>query len=280
MRGIRLILVLSVLAVPLVLPGHAGSPVDPVLRQYIDRPGFNWTYKRTANFNLYFQADSEARRHIGILKKNVEADRAHVIHLLGASGYETPISAFFLKSGAQMKELVGVEVDGRSRPAQHAVFSVVTPLRLHLKHELCHEIASNLWGNAEPWIEEGLAVYADEGAPDSKAEPNTIRYDAWTLLSAGSLIRFEDLIRPEWNSTMYSPDVTYTELGGFVKFLYDRFGVERVKQIWQGGSRSIPAVVGMSLADLEREWRESLVTQFPAPPTRHYRAGDVGFQIQ
>jgi hypothetical protein len=280
MRGFRLILVLSFLAVPLELPGRPGEPSDPVLRQYVDHPGFNWTYKETKHFHLYFQADSDARRRVGVLRKNVEADRDHVIHLLGATGYDPPISAFFLKSGAQMKELVGVEVDGRSRPAQHAVFSVVTPARLHLKHELCHEMATNLWGAAEPWIEEGLAVYADEGAPYSSAEPDTIRYDAWTLLSNNSLIPFEKLIRADWNSTMYSPDVTYTELGGFVKFLYDRFGVDRVKQIWQRGSESIPAVTGMSLADLEREWRESLVTQFPAPPTRHYRAGDVGFQIQ
>jgi hypothetical protein len=280
MRGFRFILVLSILAAPLALPDRAGNAMDPVLRQYVDHEGFNWTYKQTAHFRLYFQADSEARRHVGALKRNVEADREHVIRLLGATGYDPPISAFFLKSGAQMKELVGVDVDGRSRPAQHAVFSVVTPARLHLKHELCHEIATNLWGAAEPWIEEGLAVYADEGAPVSNAEPDTIRYDAWTLLSADSLIPFENLIRPDWNSTMYSPDVTYTELGGFVMFLHDRFGVDRLKQIWQGGSQSIPAVAGMSLADLEREWRESLVTQFPAPPTRHYRAGDVGFQIQ
>jgi hypothetical protein len=266
------ILALSMLAAPLALPNRAGDSVDGVLRQYVDHTGFNWTFRQTPHFHLYFQSASEARRHVGVLKKNVEADRAHVIQLLAAAGYEPPISAFFLKSGAQMKELVGVDVDGRSRPVQHAVFSVVTPARLHLTHELCHEIASNLWGAAEPWIEEGLAVYADE--------PDTVRYDSWTLLSSGALIPFEKLVRPDWNSTMYSPDVTYTELGGFVMFLHDRFGVAGVKQIWQGGSQSIPTVAGMSLADLEREWREFLVRQFPAPPTRHYRPSDVGFQIQ
>lgn len=275
MRGVRIIFALSLLATPLVSPGSAGSRLDPVLRQYIDHAGFAWRYKRTAHFNLYFQTDSDARRSAAILKKNVEVDRDHVLRLLEAPGYDPDISAFFLKSSVQMKELIGVEVDGRSRPVQHAVFSVVTPGRMHLTHELCHEIATNLWGAAEPWVEEGLAVYADEPDP-----PGTIRYDAWTLLSAGSLIPMEQLVTPDWNSTMYSPDVTYTELGGFVKFLHDRFGVDAVKRIWQGGAASLPGVTGMSLTDLEREWRQSLVTQFPAPPTRHYRAGDVGFQIQ
>jgi hypothetical protein len=275
MRGFRLILALSVLSTPLAAPGMAANRVDPVLRQYIGHAGFNWVYKHTAHFNLYFQADSDALRSAPTLKKNAEADRDHVLHLLGAPGYEPTISAFFVTSEDRMKDLVGVAVDGRSRPVQHAVFSVVTPRRMHLTHEICHEIASNLWGAAEPWIEEGLAVYADE--PDT---PGTIRYDAWTLLSARSLIPFEDLIRPDWNSTMYSPDVTYTELGGFVKFLADRFGVDRIKQIWQGGSQSISEVTGMSLGALEREWRESLVTQFPAPPTQHYAPIDVGIQNQ
>ncbi|HUP04117.1 MAG TPA: hypothetical protein VMU19_09015 [Bryobacteraceae bacterium] len=275
MRGHRLIFALSLVAAPLTPTSSAGGRVDPVLRQYIDHPGFTWKYKRTAHFNLYFQDDSDARLNITQLRRNVEADRDHVIHLLGATGYDPDISAFFVKSDAQMKDLIGAEVDGRSRPLQHAVFSVATRGRMHLTHELCHEIATNLWGAAEPWIEEGLAVYADE--PDT---PGTIRYDAWTLLSAGSLIPLEKLVRSDWNSAMYSPDVTYTELGGFVKFLHDRFGVERLRQIWQGGAAKLPEVTGESLADLEREWREDLVTQFPAPPTRHYRAGDVGFQLR
>ena len=75
MRGFRFILVLSILAAPLALPDRAGNAMDPVLRQYVDHEGFNWTYKQTAHFRLYFQADSEARRHVGALKRNVEAVR-------------------------------------------------------------------------------------------------------------------------------------------------------------------------------------------------------------
>lgn len=272
MRGFRAIFVFPVLAAAFATAGRAGPAIDPVLRQYLDHEGFTWVSKRTKHFHLYFQKDSEAHRHISALKRSVEADRAHVLSLIGATAYDPPISAFFLKSGARMKDLVGVEVDGRSRPAQHAVFSVVTPTWLHLTHEICHEIASNLWGAAEPWIEEGLAVYADEG--------DNIYYDAWTLLNSGNLIPLEKLVNPDWLSTMYSADITYTELGGFVKFLRDRYGTDRVKQLWQAGSRSIPQVLGKPLAELDREWRESLVGQFPQPPIRHYRAGDVGFLMQ
>jgi hypothetical protein len=272
MRLSRAILVFPVLATTFAGVGRPGTSVDPVLRQYVEHEGFTWVSKNTKHFHLYFQRDSDARQHISLLKRNVEADRDHVIRLIGETSYQPAISAFFLKSGEQMKQLVGVEVDGRSRPAQHCVFSVVTPARLHLTHELCHEIASNLWGAAEPWIEEGLAVYADEG--------DNIYYDSWTLLNSDSLIPLEKLVSPEWQSTMYSPDITYTELGGFVKFLRDRYGMDHVRQLWQAGSQDVPRICGKSLADLDTEWRESLVSQFPHRPTRHYRPGDLGFLVK
>jgi hypothetical protein len=273
MRVPRAILVFPVLATAFATAGRPGTSVDPVLRQYVEHEGFTWVSKNTKHFHLYFQRDSDARRRISILKRNAETDRDHVIHLIGETDYRPAISAFFLKSGEQMKDLVGAEVDGRSRPAQHCVFSVVTPARLHLTHEICHEIASNLWGAAEPWIEEGLAVYADEGDLN-------IYYDSWTLLNSDSLIPLDKLVSPEWQSTMYSPDITYTELGGFVKFLRDRYGIDRIKQIWQAGSRDISRVCGKSLAQLDAEWRESLVSQFPHPPTHHYRSVDLGFRIE
>ncbi|MBZ5586602.1 MAG: hypothetical protein LAQ30_31330 [Acidobacteriia bacterium] len=259
-------------AASLAAPGHPDVSAVPVLRQYLDHAGFNWKSKQVAHFHIFFEADSEAGRRIRELRRNLEKDRARVLMLIGEKDYEPTIYAFFLKSGEDMQELLGVNVDGRSRPVQHAVFSVVTPERLHLTHELCHEIVSNLWGAAEPWIEEGLATYADEG-------DNTY-YDSWALLKANDLIPLERLVDPGWTSSMDSPDVTYTELGGFLKFLYDRYGMERVKAAWQGGSQSIPRVFGKPLDELEREWHASLLAQFPKPPIRHYRSAANGFRME
>ena len=264
MRAIRTILV-SVAVACLASPGRPDAVPDPVVRQYLEKEGFRWQSKQTEHFRLFFEPGSDARRYLAALRRNVEQDRANVLKLIGAEGYDPLIYAFFLGSGAQMKELVGVEVNGRSRPVQHAVFSVITPDRLHLTHELCHEIVSNLWGAAEPWIEEGLATFADEGT--------NVYYDSWTLLESGSLIPLDKLVGADWNSSMYSADITYTELGGFVKYLHDAYGVERLKQVWQGGAASIPQVLGKPLPEIEREWRESLTRQFPARPTRHYRSG-------
>jgi hypothetical protein len=115
-------------AVLVTASGALGWPEmagDAVLRQYVDHSGFSWKSKRTQHFRLYYERKSEANRHIGELKRNAEADRIRVLRLIGLSDYRPTIHAFFLTSGAQMKELIGAEGDGRSRPAQHAIFSVV-----------------------------------------------------------------------------------------------------------------------------------------------------------
>ena len=63
---------------------------------------------------------------------------------------------------------------------------------------------------------------------------------------------------------MYSPDITYTELGSFVKYLDKKYGMKRIQEVWGGGAESIPQVYGKSLADLEQEWLATL-SQPPAP---------------
>jgi len=230
-----------------------------------------------SGFNTNFDISAYPKGGVSILTQsgafaNSLLFWAERLRLIGISDYQPTIHAFFLSSGAQMQQLVGETVDGRSRPVEHAVFSVVNPNRLHLTHEICHEVVSNVWGAAEPWIEEGLAVYADEGA--------NAYYDSWELLNSRNLIPLDKLVDPEWKSSMYPADTTYPELGSFIKFLDDRYGVESIRRIWQGGSQSIPQVVGKPLAELERDWRDSLVKQFPERPTRHYRRTEAGLWIE
>ena len=139
---------------------------DPALRRYVENTGFTWKSKRTQHFRLYFERKSEASRYLNVLKRNAEADRARVLRLIGMNDYKPTIHAFFLSSGAQMQQLVGETVDGRSRPVEHAVFSVVNPNRLHLTHEICHEVVSNVWGAASLGLRKGwLSMRTRERTP-------------------------------------------------------------------------------------------------------------------
>jgi len=56
---------------------------------------------------------------------------------------------------------------------------------------------------------------------------------------------------------------SYTVSGSFVRFLYDEYGVERVRALYQSGG-DIEGVYGKSLGELETEWR-AVIEATPLP---------------
>jgi hypothetical protein len=235
-------------------PAAAERFADEELRPYYAHTGFSWKIDRAPHFEMNFEADSEAERRLSQLKEVAERARTSILQMLGESGYQPTIHVFFVGSIERMKELIGSEVIGRSRPTQHAVFCVVAPFsELSLKHELTHEIATNLWGPAEHWMEEGLANYA----VDNKS--SLMKRQCLGMMQSKQWIPLKRLVSPEWESSSYSPDDTYPELGGFVEFLYETYGVTRLEQAWKSGAKNIGKVYRKRLSRLEREYRAALL---------------------
>ena len=229
--------------------------VPDEIRQYLNHPGFSWRCNQTPHFLLCYQPNSPAERSIKDLEIIAEEDRETILQMIGSPTYDTRIYAFFLKSRRELRRLIGFYGDGRSRPAQHATFYVIDGPRT-LAHEMAHEILSNLWGWAQEWVEEGMAVYTTEFP--------ILDGDVRVYYSAHKLLPLDKLVNPDWTSSMYSADITYTELGSFMKYLDTKYGIKKVEEVWRGGSASIERVYGKPLAALEKEWLETL-SQPPAP---------------
>jgi hypothetical protein len=224
----------------------AGKPKDPTLQEYLDHPGFTWKCEAKGHFDFCFDPKLKNNPNLVAVRKSAEEARSHVLRLAGATRYKPVIHVLLLESRAQMKELIGYDGEGRSRPRQHVVFFVLTPVRPDLTHELCHEILSNVWGTAEPWIEEGLAVYAAEGG---------FHRDVEALLNSGKLLPLTSLVNPDWDPSKYSPDVTYAELAAFVEYLKNTYGMDSIRKIWRFGSHAIPEILDRPFTDVETEWR-------------------------
>jgi hypothetical protein len=228
------------------------------LRPYYAHTGFAWRIDRMPHFELNYEDGTEAARRITQLEEVARRARTSILEMLGEPDYQPIIHVFFVESIERMKELIGSEVIGRSRPTQHAVFCVVAPFsELSLKHELTHEIASNLWGPAEHWLEEGLANFA----VDNKS--SLMKRQCLGMLQSREWIPLKKLVNPGWESSSYSPDDTYPELGGFVEYLYETYGIERLQRIWRGGSRTIRTVYGKGLTHLQADYRTDLVKHRP-----------------
>jgi hypothetical protein len=221
------------------------------IQAYLKQPGFTWKCEPSSHFQFCWEAGIDSDPNLAAARAAAEGDREGVLAMAGLPPvYEPLIYVFFLASTDRMQGLIGYRGEGRSRPVQHAIFFVPTPIRPSLRHELTHEILTNLWGAAESWIEEGFATLA--GNP---LDPQT---RCITMTEDHLMLPLTNLVRPEWNPSIYSADVTYDELAGFVQFLKRAYGLERVKQVWQGGSVSIPKILGKSVAALEADWQVEL----------------------
>ncbi len=239
-------------------PAAAERFVGDDLRPYYAHTGFSWKINRISNFELNYEAGTEAEFRITQLEEVAEKGQTSILQMLGEHTYEPTIHVFFVESIERMKQLIGSEVIGRSRPTQHAVFCVVAPFsELSLKHELTHEIATNLWGPAEHWLEEGLANFA----VDNKS--SLMKRQCLGMMQSKQWIPLKRLVTPAWESSSFSPDDTYPELGGFVEYLYETYGVAKLEKVWKGGSKSIRKVYGKRLSKLESDYRSDLVRHRP-----------------
>ena len=218
------------------------------------RRGFTWKSDHSPSFDYFFEPASPGERDIEKIKGRAEGYRAHVLQLLGETATPFRAQIFIVDSRARMKELSGMEVNGWANGTVQAVV-YNDSLNALGAHEDLHLVAAHLWGrdhNYEAWLDEGLAVYADDhwrGYP--------LHGVCKSLLANGKLIPIQSLLAKGWNR-LYPDMVTYPELGSFVKFLYEKYGMGAVKATWQQGSAQMPRVFGKSLSELEQEWRSTI----------------------
>ena len=230
--------------------------------------GFSWISDRSENFDYFFEAGTPAARDIEKIKERMEASRARVEKLLGTvPGPRIP--AFIVDSRARMKELAGFETNGLATGSVSLMVYNDT-INAVGAHEMCHVRAYMLWGKSHgTWVNEGLAVYSDDqwwGVP--------LHPVARGLLDRGKLIPLKDLVAEGWHKKY--PDLdTYPELGSFVKFVYEKYGLPAVRTLWQHGASGAGAAFGKPLSEVEAEWRLELARIEPGFPRYKILGGSL-----
>jgi hypothetical protein len=215
------------------------------------RHGFVWKTDRSATFEYHFEPSSTAEREIEKIKTTMEQSRSHVVALLGEKTGPPGVPVFIVETRHRMKELTGTPQNAWSTPKVIA-FIYGAQAKAIGAHEDCHILARHFWGSPHAdWLDEGLAVYSDDewwGHP--------LHGVAKLLLERGQLIPIAALLKSGWRKQ--SDLVTYPETGSFVKFMYEKYGLDLVKQTWKGGSSQILQIFGKKVDDLEQEWRATI----------------------
>jgi hypothetical protein len=252
LTGLPRLLIFSIIFIFLTVASNCFA--SPSAEDLLKRKGFVWTSTATAHLQLHFEPGSFAQTRLEHLKSWEEKAYERNLVLLRTTTFAETIDIFIVVSRERMKQLIGKETNGAAYPATKVVCFVFNEkLDASGAHELMHVMAGNTWGaKFKPWINEGFAGYADDIWYGYRLH-DLGKY----LLLQKKLIPLEKLIsdfddQPEM--------ISYPQSASFVKFLYERFGVEKVKELWLNASlKDIPRVLGKDVAALEKEWESKLL---------------------
>ncbi|WP_394850211.1 hypothetical protein LZC95_22485 [Pendulispora brunnea] len=208
-----------------------------------------------------------------LVLKDCEEQIASVEHTLGARGPER-ITAFFFRDAGEKKRLMGAGDTYIAKPWRHEVY-----LQMHgyphpvLGHEIAHVIAGSFgrgpfriagaWGGLwpNPGLIEGVAVAA---SPDE----DELTDESWAhaMLDLGILPRARAVFSIDFLGQ--SAAKSYTVAGAFIRWMMQRYGVDKVRAVY-GGAR-VEDAVGKGWDALDDEFRASLAAVPLLPETQAY----------
>jgi len=223
------------------------SSISP--QKVFENKSFVWESDSSLHVKYYFAPNSTAAKNIDSIKIKSEKYFAKALSIIHENNYPSKISQIFVESRSKMKELTMFEDNGLANWKYNAIYYVYgDSLKINGAHEFNHVITNNLWGENKSylWLSEGFAVYAD----DSWGK-HDLHLLCKFLLDKNKLLPLHEL-RTNFND--YTSLITYPEAGSFVKYLYEVYGYQKFKELWQKGEDKAQDIYGKSLEDLENEW--------------------------
>jgi hypothetical protein len=251
-----------------VLPAGARPPVEA---------DAHWNSARNRCCVFNFITGTAADRDLDRLLRQADASVSYVERLLGVT-LDQPLRVYVINRvlghGGFASDWVLISYLDRDYAAGN--------LDQLLRHEATHALERRWAGRGERLLmmSEGLAVWAAGG--HFKPEPLAER--AAALLALGRYKPLADLA-PDFYDEQH--DISYLEAGAFVQYLADRYGTDRLRQLYASFQprpnasdtdtldRALRSVYGRSLADLEVDWLAELRQLQPGP--RQQR--DLGLTI-
>ncbi len=215
------------------------------------------------NFRIYFSGDSYAAGRIPEINEAVTAAFNRGLELLQTEAYHRGITLVLFNSPEEMKDATGVRALGGIAYAEldAGLFPITATRRPQFKHEIFHILSLNIWGDSHSrLLIEGSAVYADYTC---HVDNPFFTINAY-YLQTNQLVSFDALIHHFDDIAVKNDVLAYLQSAAIFQYLYENYGVEKMKLLWQSGFDSFEKIYGFTLAQLEKEWLEYLQT-IPVP---------------
>ena len=214
------------------------------------------------SFRIYFKDNSYTATHLDNIENELDIAYNKILSVLDIPTYKNGIYLLAVDSKEEMQKVMGYKIKGGAAKGHDLVFFVYNPhIRPQFKHEIFHLISYETWGLTNyRLLDEGGATYTD----------NFCFYDnpMYTInsyyLKNGKLFTFDSLINDFDNQAKKSDLIAYLQSAGIFKYLYEKYGVEKMKQLWIRGFEDFELIYGFSIKQLEIDWI-NLIKTIPVP---------------
>ena len=221
----------------------------------ITNKNFQWLADSSSQeLIIYYNVDSWTAKNIEKVKQRVLNHFNSVKSFVNIKSYHSRIHLYVVESREQMKSLVGHETNGSAFYQYNTLTGIASEKMnsIYSNHELFHVVAMNLWGVPDIWINEGMAVYAD-----NKWHGHDLYQLTKYLADNNRLVSLDRLLK---NFRKVDDLVSYPLTGSFLKYLDETYGRDTVMKIWKAKTKKIKDFTGKTIKELESDWLTKIKT--------------------
>lgn len=196
--------------------------------------------------------------HLDNIERDLDMAYDRILNVLNISDYNYGIYLLAVDSKEEMQKIMGYKIKGGAAQGHDLVFFVYNPeIRPQFKHEIFHLISFETWGQTKyRLLDEGGATYTDNFCFYDNPMYSINAY----YLQQKKLFPLSSLIHDFDQKAKENDIIAYIESAGFFKYLYEKYGEEKMKSLWIQGFEAFDSIYGFPVEQLETDWLHFIKT--------------------
>ena len=209
----------------------------------------------TDHFSIFYSPKSFSQEEIRWAAAEHEF-RYHQVETALQTHFSGKIDSYIYPDAETKRRYIGTGTTNIAKPWRKEIHLNKDSWESTLKHELVHVVAGEfglplIKIHYHTGLVEGIAT-----AVDGDFGNRTLHEYAAAMIKFGLIKNTEHLVSP-LGFILQSSSVSYTLMGSFCRFLLDRYGILRFKELY--GGKSTDEVYGKSYVELVDEWQHFLL---------------------
>lgn len=210
------------------------------------------------SFRIYFRDSSYTSTHLDLIAKELDTAYTRILGVLNIPSYAYGIYLLAVDSKEEMQKVMGYKIKGGAAQGHDLVFFVYNDqIRPQFKHEIFHLISFETWGQTKyRLLDEGGATYTDNYCFYDNPMYSINAY----YLQQNQLFPLQSLINEFDVKAKESDLIAYIQSAGIFRYLYENYGVEKMKLLWTQGFEQFETIYGFTIDQLEKNWLDFIRT--------------------